>query len=288
MINKLSPLVDSLSLKKGFFTTKNRSLSHLKDLTKELIVQCDPNKEDGFTNEERVEKLIALRDEAERLSAKKPEAKAVLGAVNELLSDPVNLKVLTQMEEKADMAAGLHENAEEKEAAKQKANGIGDDWGVIEDERITDLRKDIQDITWGNETALAQADMTFNDTKKGFEEKKAAAAAAVSEIIAGKLYEKALSDMPKDAKKPEKGEIMGYIWNKAADIREREDFKLIMADVIDKQDLQRLQGKAVNGNALIDELSRYTKIVQQDQANKAKNEVNVNAERVQQGFAMKQ
>ena len=120
MINKLSPLVDSLSLKKGFFTTKNRSLSHLKDLTKELIVQCDPNKEDGFTNEERVEKLIALRDEAERLSAKKPE------------------------------------------------------------------------------------------------------------------------------------------------------------------------GKAVNGNALIDELSRYTKIVQQDQANKAKNEVNVNAERVQQGFAMQQ
>ncbi len=282
VVSKLSPLVASLALKKGLFTTKNRSLINLNNMTRDLIANCDLTKKDGFTNEERVEKLIAVRNEAERLSEKKPEAKAVLDAVNVLLRDPVNIKVLAEMEEKADMAGGLHENAEEKEAAKQKANSVDDTWVIVEDERVTELRKDIQDITWDKETALAKADMAFDDTKKGFEEKKAAAAAAVSEIIAGKLYEKALSDLPKGAERPNKDAIMDYIRKGAADIREREDFKLMMADVIDKQDLQNLQGKAVNGKALIDELSRYSKIVQKNHAMQAKTSADSKAEPVKQ------
>ena len=274
------------------------SLAGIKDLMDEIASHCDadrkaPSKKaikadrsEGhlqgrlaywdrvhlYSNEERVTKLLELREEAKRLAPEKKAASYILKEVNDLLTDPETLKILTALETKADYEAGLHENALEKEEEKQKhaptpgkdeqkhiqANGEDEQKDI--QANVEGFRKALSQTAWDLENDFAMADLHYDGTETGFASVKEKAATAVSKILAARMYEKAASGIKGLEQMPSMGSINETIDKEAAKIRKRDDLTRMMADVIDYKDIVALKEKAVLGNALISELAKYTKI----------------------------
>ena len=258
VVDKLSPMLGDLGLKRHFFGgTKNKSLAHLKELTEQLVNGCNLDAIDNdhpLNNRQRVEKMLEVLKEANRLADRKPEAKRVVKAISELLKDPVNDKYMQQI-------------VNEDEALEGQAEPSADE-SALERENREKSAQIAHDIIWDTQTALGAADMAVN-SKAEFSAKKEAAEEAVAVIIAGKMYEDAMRKFGPGDKIPSDMDMMTDIKAHAEDIRKRSDFKRMMQDVVETKDLVELQKKAKNGNALLNELSKHTKALMQKDGVKA-------------------
>ena len=220
---ELAALLPALALKKktlgGY---RNQSLQPLKAMVASMAEKLENN---TLTDEERIDELIKIRNEAEKLKDRKQEAAAVLETVQSHLGNSFNLKTITRLEEAADRAEmeaqirGLEyfekrNNEAEDQQLPENGNAKREKMRQILEQPYV---KEADAVTVQAKQKLGTIGRGYYTSEKEFEKNKAILTEAVSEIIAASLlkrigmqtmlYEKGMNDGRADSIKLSPQEI---------------------------------------------------------------------------------
>jgi len=262
-----------LALKKGMFSTKNKSLQPLKTMIDDLNEMTDPLAIiDEASNMKMVDKLFEIHAEAKRISEldstknnqeRKNTIDAILNSTSAALADRRILKTIEKYE------AQQEEQQEAQQAAPEKSQKT---MGEVFIE------------TKQHQLAMMPSASEACKTHEEAEAYKQELEMQLSKLIAAKLLAKALDDAPakdKDHMEPmtlqeqiaalDENDPNSTLSDVAYQVRKRKDFDhMIKSAGLSTDALEELRQKGASGNLILNELSKHAKIVIAEEHKKEK------------------
>ena len=260
---------EHLALKKGTFSTKNKSLQPLKTMIEDLNLMTDPLGGVGEKSDmEIVEKLFEIHAEAKRISEldstknnqeRKDTIDAILKSTGEALADKRILKTI----EKSEAQQEAQQAAPEK---SQKTMG----------EAFIEAKQ--------HQLAMMPSASETCKTHEEAEAYKQELEMQLSKLIAAKILAKSLDDAPakdKDHMEPmtlqeqiaalDENDPNSTLSDVAYQVRKRKDFDhMIKSAGLSTDALEELRQKGASGNLILNELSKHAKIVIAEEHKKEK------------------
>ena len=271
---------EHLALKKGTFSTKNKSLQPLKTMIEDLNNMTDPLGGVGEKSDmEMVDKLFEIHAEAKRISEldstknnqkRKDTIDAILKSTRDALADKRILKTIEKSEAQQ----------EAQQAAPEKSQQtMGEGFIEVKQQQLAMMPSASEACKTPEEAEAYKQELEMQ----------------LSKLIAAKILAKSLADAPakdKDHMEPmtlqeqiaalDENDPNSTLSDVACQVRQRKDFDhMIKSAGLSTDALEELRQKGASGNLILNELSKHAKIVIAEEHKKekaaAEKKVNPNA-----------